>query len=145
MLGFALALVSMATIIAGVWPALSLIGSGLARSIREGGRGASEGLRALNVRRLLVVTEVSLALVLLVCAGLVLQSLRTLTRTDPGFRPERLVSARVSVPNRYRDSAQIRFVQELQERLMARPQIENAAAKNPPTTTQGGNNTTSIV
>jgi predicted permease len=87
------------------------------------------------------VTEVSLAVVLLVCAGLVLQSLRTLTNTDPGFRPERLVSARVSIPNRYRDSAQIRFVQELQQLLSARAEVENAAAANVPPVAAGGINT----
>jgi len=76
-----------------------------------------------------------------VCAGLVLQSLRTLTKTDPGFRPERLVAARVSVPPRYRDSAQVRFVQELQERLTARAEVENAAGANVPPMSQGGINT----
>jgi predicted permease len=141
MFGFALGLVTVATILAGVWPALRLTGTALARSIREGGRGASEGLRALSARRLLVVMEVSLALVLLVCAGLVLQSLRTLTGTDPGFRSERLVSARVSVPNRYRDTAQIRFVQDLQERIAARPEVENVAAANVPPMAPGGINT----
>jgi putative ABC transport system permease protein len=141
MLGFALALVTVATLVAGLLPALRLTVSGLARSLREGGRSAAGGVSALRARRFLVVTEVSLAVVLLVCAGLVLQSLRTLTRTDPGFRPERLVSARVSVPNRYRDSAQVRFVQELQERIGARREVENVAAANVPPMSQGGINT----
>ena len=141
MLGFALALVTVATLVAGLLPALRLTVSGLARSLREGGRSAAGGMSALRARRFLVVTEVSLAVVLLVCAGLVLQSLRTLTQTDPGFRPERLVSARVTVPNRYRDSAQVRFVQELQERIRARPEVENVAAANVPPMSQGGINT----
>ena len=141
MLGFALALVTVATLGAGLLPALRLTVSGLARTLREGGRGAAGGVSALRARRLLVVTEVSLAVVLLVCAGLVLQSLRTLTRTDPGFRPDRLVSARVSIPNRYRDSAQVRFVQELQERIAARAEVENVAAANVPPMSQGGINT----
>jgi predicted permease len=141
MLGFALALVTVATLVAGLLPALRTTMSGLAGTLREGGRGAAGGVSALRARRLLVVTEVSLAVVLLVCAGLVLQSLRTLTRTDPGFRAERLVSARVSVPARYRDSAQVRFVQELQERLTARAEVENAAAANVPPVAQGGINT----
>src|SRR5688572_6650463 len=141
MLGFALALVTVATLVAGLLPALRQTVSGLARTLREGGRGAAGGVSALRARRLLVVTEVSLALVLLVCAGLVLQSLRALTRTDPGFQPDRLVSARVSIPNRYRDSAQVRFVQDLQERISARAEVENAAAANVPPMTQGGINT----
>jgi predicted permease len=141
MLGFAVVLVSVATLGAGLLPALRLGATGLARTLREGGRSAAGGLSALRARRLLVVTEVSLALVLLVCAALVLQSMRTLTRTDPGFRPERLVSARVSVPARYRDSAQVRFVRELQERLEARPEVEHVAAANVPPMSQGGINT----
>ena len=141
MFGFALALVTVATLVAGLLPALRLTVSGLARTLREGGRSAAGGLSALRARRLLVVTEVSLALVLLVCAALVLQSLRTLTSTDPGFRPDRLVAARVSVPPRYRDSAQVRFVQEMQERLTARAEVENAAAANVPPMSQGGINT----
>jgi predicted permease len=141
MLGFALALVTVATLVAGLLPALRLTVSGLARTLREGGRSAAGGVSALRARRALVVTEVSLAVVLLVCAGLVLQSLRTLMRTDPGFRPERLVNARVSVPNRYRDSAQVRFVQELQERIAARAEVENVAAANVPPMSQGGINT----
>jgi predicted permease len=140
MFSFALALVTVATVLAGVWPAMRLTAAGLARAMREGGRGASEGLRSLHARRILVVTEVTLAVVLLVCAGLVLQSLRTLTRTDPGFRPERLVTARVSVPNRYRDSSQIRFVQDLLQRLDARAELENAAAANVAPMAGGGIN-----
>lgn len=141
MLGFALALVTVATLVAGLLPAMRLTVSGLARTLREGGRGSAGGVSALRARRFLVVTEVSLAVVLAVCAGLVLQSLRTLTKTDPGFRAERLLSARVSVPNRYRDSAQIRFVQELQERMTARPEVENVAAANVAPVSQGGINT----
>jgi predicted permease len=141
MFGFALALVTLATLLAGLLPALRMTVSGLARTLREGGRSAAGGVSALRARRLLVVTEVSLAVVLLVCAGLVLQSLRTLTRTDPGFQPDRLVSARVSIPNRYRDSAQIRFVQELQERITARAEVENVAGANVPPMSPGGINT----
>lgn len=145
MFGFALALVSVATLVAGLLPAIRLTVSGLARTLRDGGRSAAGGLVALRARRLLVVTEVSLALVLLVCAALVLQSLRTLTSTDPGFRPDQLVSARVSVPMRYRDSAQVRFIQELQERLTARAEVQNAAAANVPPMSQGGINTPVLV
>ncbi|HEU4994914.1 MAG TPA: ABC transporter permease [Gemmatimonadaceae bacterium] len=141
MLGFALALVTAATLVAGLLPALRLTVSGLAQTLREGGRSAAGGLSALRARRLLVVTEISLAVVLLVSAGLVLQSLRTLTRNDPGFRPERLVAARVSVPNRYRDSTQVRFIRELQERLTARAEVESAAGANVPPMSQGGINT----
>jgi predicted permease len=141
MLGFALAMMAAATIVAGLWPALRSTATALARTLRDGGRGASGGMSALRARRLLVVAEVSLAVVLLVCAGLVLQSLQTLMSVDPGFRAERVVSARVSVPNRYRDTAQVRFFQQLQDRLIARPEVESAAAANVPPVADGGINT----
>ena len=142
MLGFVLALIALTTSLAGLWPALRATGTGLARTLREGGRGASEGLGALRARRLLVVSEISLAVVLLVCAGLVLQSLRTLMNTNPGFSPERLVTARVSIPGRYRDSAQTRFLEQLQDRLTARPELEAVAMSNmAPVSPSGGINT----
>jgi putative ABC transport system permease protein len=138
MLAFVLGIVTATTLVAGLWPALRSTATGLARTLREGGRGASDGLSALRARRLLVVAEVSLALVLLICAGLVLQSLDKLLRVPPGFRAENVVTAQVTLSGRYRDSAQVRFFRDLQERLLARPEIEAAAAANVPPVRGGG-------
>ena len=140
MLTFAFALAVLTTLVAGLWPALRATGTALAHSLRESGRGASEGIRALRARRLLVVAEVSLALVLLICAGLVLQSLDKLLSVDPGFRVDRIVTARVSLPARYNDTTQLQFFRELQARLTERrgDGIEAMGAANTQPISPGG-------
>jgi len=138
MLAFALVLTVVTTLVAGLWPALRATATALARSLRESGRGASEGVRALHARRLLVVAEVSLALVLLICAGLVLQSLEKLMSVDPGFRVDHIVTARVSLPGRYNDSTQLQFYRDLQTRLLERGGIEAMGAANTQPISSGG-------
>jgi putative ABC transport system permease protein len=138
-LGFALALTVVTTVLVGLWPALSATRTRLAGSLRDGGRSSSSGMRTLRARRSLVVAETSLALVLLICAGLVLQSLDHIMSVDPGFRPDRVVSMRVSLPGpRYDDSTQVRFFRDLQSRLESRGGIESVGAANTPPISAGG-------
>ena len=136
---FALALAALTTIVVGLWPALSVTRPKLARSLRDGGRSSSGGVRTLRARRSLVVAETSLALVLLICAGLVLQSLQRMLRVDPGFRTEHLVTMRVTLPApRYSDTTQVQFFRDLQSRLEGRGGIEAVAASNTPPISVGG-------
>lgn len=138
MLGFALALTLLTTLIAGLWPALRATATAIGQSLRESGRGTSEGIRALQARRLLVVAEVSLALILLISAGLVLQSLDKLLSVDPGFRVEQIVTGRVSLPGRYNDTTQLQFFRDLQTRLTGRGGIEAMGAANTQPISPGG-------
>jgi putative ABC transport system permease protein len=136
---FALVLTALTTIVVGLWPALSATRLRLSRSLRDGGRSASDGVRTLRARRSLVIAETSLALVLLICAGLVLQSLRHMLDVDPGFNPEHLVSMRVSLGGpRYNDTTQAQFFRDLQSRLEGRGGIEAVAAANTPPISAGG-------
>ena len=136
---FALALAALTTLIVGLWPAFAATRARLAGSLRDGGRSSSGGMRALRARRSLVVLETSLALVLLVCAGLVIQSLRHMLRVDPGFRPERVVTMRVSLGRpRYTDTAQVQFFRDLQSRLEGRAGIESVGAANTAPIGSGG-------
>ena len=97
------------------------------------------GARALSARRSLVVAETSLALVLLICAGLVMQSLRHMLAVDPGFKAEHVVTMRVTLPGpRYNDTTQVQFFRELQSRLEGRGGIEAVAAANTPPISGGG-------
>jgi predicted permease len=80
-----------------------------------------------------------LALVLLVCAGLVIQSLRHILAVDPGFDPAKVVTMRVNLPApRYTDTTQIQFFRDLQSRLEGRAGIEAVAAANTPPIASGG-------
>ena len=138
-LAFAAALIVFATVAVGLWPALSATRSRLTASLHDGGRASTGGLGTLRARRTLVVAETSLALVLLICAGLVIQSLGHMLRVDPGFRTDRVVSMRVSLNgSRYNDTTQIQFFRDLQSRLEARAGIEAVAAANTPPIASGG-------
>lgn len=90
-----------------------------------GGRGAW-------VRSALVLSQVALALVLLLGSGLLLRSLQGVLAVDPGFRPERLLTAGVRLPgSRYKqNSQQHAFVQSLIERVSGLPGVETVAVTN---------------
>ena len=136
---FTLVLGLVTTMIAGLWPAIVTTTPRLARALRDGGRSSSGGMRALRARRSLVIAEISLALVLLVCAGLVIQSLRNMLAVDPGFDPTKVVTMRVNLAGpRYTDTTQVQFFRELQSRLEGRAGIEAVAAANTPPISAGG-------
>jgi predicted permease len=83
----------------GLAPALQAARTDLQHAMREGGRSSSSGSRQLRLRNGLVVAEVALACVLLIGAGLMLRSFINLLRSDPGFQPERVLTASISLPN----------------------------------------------
>jgi len=98
-------------------------------------------VRTLRTRRSLVVAETSLALVLLICAGLVLQSLQRMLRVDPGFQTDHVVTMRVTLPGpRYNDTTQVQFFRDLQSRLEGRGGIDAVAAANTAPISAGGIN-----
>ena len=132
LLFFTLATALATGLLFGLWPALRAADPRLAPSLREAGRkGSGANPQSARLRRMLVVTEIALALVLVVAAGLVLQSFRRMLSVDPGFRPERLATMQLSLPRgRYPDSLQFPFYRDLIGRLTANPAIRGAAAVN---------------
>jgi predicted permease len=129
MLAFALGLSLATGLIFGLVPALIASRQDLALAIRTGGQRA--GGRA-RLRSALIVGEVATAVVLAVGAGLLIRSLWKLSRVDPGFRPEHVLTLRVS-PNeslcRERASC-IALYSELLRRTRDLPGVEEAAASN---------------
>jgi predicted permease len=98
--GFTL-LIALATgLLFGLAPALQAARTDLHDSLRDGGRGSTSSGRPLRLRSALLVGEVSLACILLIGAGLMLRSFVNLLRTDPGFRPEHLLTATLSLPDK---------------------------------------------
>jgi predicted permease len=92
-------LVAIATgFLFGLVPALQVSRTDLQQGLREGCRTSTSSGRHVRLRSVLVVAEVSLACVLLIGAGLMLRSLVNLLRMDPGFRPEHLLTASISLP-----------------------------------------------
>jgi predicted permease len=97
-------------------------------ALKRGGRGSIAAPRAAG--RVLVVAEVALSLMLLVGAGLLLQSFTRLTRIQVGFKPDGLLTLRLSLPSsQYPDAAAMRrFMSRLMPGLDAAPGVAHAAA-----------------
>jgi putative ABC transport system permease protein len=91
----------------GIVPALQVSRWDVHESLKEASRGSSEGGRSAWVRSTLVVSEIALACVLLVGAGLLIRSFLRLLDVDPGFRPEQTAAWRVETGGRYGTPAQL--------------------------------------
>ena len=89
-------------------------------------------------RRALVVLELSLALVLAVCASLVVQSMRHMLATNPGFDPANTVTAQITLGKSYPDSTVLVFYRSLLASLDSRPAIEAAGVTDTPPLVGGG-------
>jgi putative ABC transport system permease protein len=82
----------------GLLPAFRLLRTNLVGALKEGGRGFSGGRARVRARNLLVVSQVALALVLLVGSGLMIRSFLSLSRVNPGFsRPEEILTFRLNI------------------------------------------------
>jgi putative ABC transport system permease protein len=110
----------------GLAPALRASAPDLLTTLKESVRTTS-GLATGRLRSALVVAEVALALVLLVGAGLMVRSFSRLMAVDPGFNPERVVTARLTLPDtRYPERASwTAFHRRLLERVAAVPGIDS--------------------
>jgi len=128
----ALAAIGLAIVTAAVFgllPAYHAARGDLTTAVKSGTAGSSStGFRGMTLRTGLVVGEVALALVMLVAAGLMVKSLMRLSQTDLGFRPDRLLTFRLELPEQaYPPERRLPFAEELLARLKARPEIESAA------------------
>ncbi|HMJ06507.1 MAG TPA: FtsX-like permease family protein, partial [Chthoniobacterales bacterium] len=142
-LGFTL-LVSLGTgIIFGLVPAWQASHVDLNSSLKSGTRTGGGGERKGRVRNALVVAEVALALVLLICAGLLIQSFTRLGQVQVGLRTERLLTARIGLPpSAYpKNENTIAFFEQLMPRVRALPGVE-AASVIVPLPLSGSNMTT---
>jgi putative ABC transport system permease protein len=124
---FTLVLGVVTTIVFGLVPALRTLRINLVESLREGGQQTVAGHRQ-RLRNLLVVAEVSLAVVLVIGAGLMVRSLSALGRIDLGFNPEQVLTMRVSVPATRYDTPEkvIEFYRLLNERVRAIAGVQSA-------------------
>ena len=95
-LSFALVTVVMTTFFFGLAPALQSARPQLTSTLKEGGRGSVQSPRNRQFRAALVVTEIALAMVLLIGAGLMARTLAELSRLNLGFNPSNLLTLRVA-------------------------------------------------
>jgi putative ABC transport system permease protein len=126
-------LVSMLTgIVFGLAPAAQASRLAFGESLKESGHGLSEGLDRSRGRGLLVVVDVAVAAVLLVGAGLLINSFSRLQRVDPGFNPQHVLTFKIDLPFvRYSGARQTQFFKGAIERLSHLPGVLSASAVLP--------------
>jgi len=125
-LAFTLAASLLTAILFGLAPALHFSRPDLNSSLKEG--GVRTAFHRNRTRQLLMVAEVAVAVMLMVGAGLLIRSFVKLLDIDPGFNPERVLTARISMPQaRYaEESRRIQFTEQAIERISALPEVETA-------------------
>lgn len=122
--------VSLATgVIFGLVPALQASHVDLNTALKTGTRTGTGGEHKHRLRNALVMAEVALALILLVCAGLLIQSFARLGRVSPGVQTERLLTARIQLPSvAYpKNENIIAFFDQFLPRIRALPGVESAS------------------
>ncbi|HEX8137724.1 MAG TPA: ABC transporter permease [Pyrinomonadaceae bacterium] len=131
-LGFTAAVTLLTGLVFGLAPALFATRTDLNESIRESSSQTTTGARRNRVRHLLVVSELALATMLLLGAGLMLKSFWLLRGVDPGFRPENVLTVQVSLQSKkYLEEWQrASFFREVLERTEGLPGVEAAGAIN---------------
>jgi putative ABC transport system permease protein len=133
-LGFTLGLSLITGIVFGLVPALEATRFDLQGVLKEGGKNIGGSAGSHRLRNLFVVTQVALALVLLVGAGLLVKSFNRLQSVDPGFNPGNLLTVRVSLPQGKYDTdlKRIDFFKQAIERMKVIPGVEAVGAINTP-------------
>ena len=132
---FALLISIFTGIIFGLAPAFQAMKADMTAAIREGAQGSGYSAKTFRLRSLLIVSELALAVVLMVGAGLLLRTFWGLLQENPGFNPSRVVTASVYLPvpndpkmDVYGDfSKRTSFIRDVIRRVATIPGIDRAA------------------
>jgi len=117
-LGFTFGISVLTGLIFGLVPAFHSSKSELVESLKEGGRGTGESARRNPARSALVVGELAIAVVLLICAGLLIKSLWRLQHVNSGLQPQNVLTFNLGLPEvKYDAARQSQFFSDLKPRL----------------------------
>jgi predicted permease len=127
-------------VIFGIMPALRSSGIAPAEVVKEEAGSLSSGLGKARLASGLVVAQISLSLLLLICAGLLIRSFRSAQNIDPGFNPHNVLIASYNLfPAGYTEATGSEFHRQLLAKLGTLPGIESVAISNRvPLTFAGG-------
>jgi putative ABC transport system permease protein len=128
-LGFTLAISVLTGVLFGLIPALSASRSDLSVTLRESGSRSGSGLRQNKARSLLVVTEMALALILLVGAALLIRTFAALRNVNPGFSTHNVLAMNMSITGaRFQKTVGVaQLVEDARLRVKALPGVEAMA------------------
>lgn len=127
---FTLVITLISSLLFGSIPIFKYVGARLNTSLREGGRSLSQSREQHRARNVLVVVQVTLALVLLICSGLMIRTFRALTQVAPGFvAPDAVQTFRFYVPEAQIPDSEgervVRMEQEILTKLAAIPGVSS--------------------
>ncbi|HKG60270.1 MAG TPA: ABC transporter permease [Pyrinomonadaceae bacterium] len=126
-LGFTMLMGLGTCLIFGLIPAWHASKPDLHTTLEQTGRTLATGANRLRFRQVLVVFQISIAVMLVIGAGLLIKSFWLLQRIDPGFRAEGVLSAGLTLPNKYADPVQINnFHKQLLDRIATLPGVKTA-------------------
>jgi putative ABC transport system permease protein len=123
---FTFAISILASVLFGCIPIFKYAGVRLATGIREGGRANSQSREQHRARSVLVVVQVALALVLLICSGLMIRTFRALTHINPGFaQPPQVQTFRIGIPDNQvkDDESVVRTFEAMRSKIAAIPGV----------------------
>jgi putative ABC transport system permease protein len=135
-LAFVCGVTLLTAILFGIGPGLAVPQSPITEVLKDESRGGTSRAHK-RLRNGFVIGEIALSMVLLVGGGLMLQSLRTLLRQNPGFEPQHLLTFDINLPGfsyptakawPFDNSNGLRFVHEFLDRLRSLPGVQGAAA-----------------
>jgi putative ABC transport system permease protein len=120
---FSLGTVFIATVLCGLLPALKAARLNVEPALKSGARSSGGGLA--RVRKTLIISELTLALMLLISASLLVKSFWRLTDVNPGFDPQHVLTFRLRLPDSKYDKPEmsIRAVKELRRRISELPGV----------------------
>ena len=127
-LGFTVGLALLTCLFFAIIPALA-IKPDLQSTLEQGNRTSRAGFGRHRLRQALVVFQISIAVMLIISAGLLIKSFSRLQQVDPGFRPDHVVALSVTLPSsKYNDSDRINgFYNQLIEEFSNLPGVQSAA------------------
>lgn len=124
---FTLAVSLLAPLVFGLLPAMGSVRGNLSQSLRDGARAGS-GKKAGRLRNTLVVSQVALALALMIVSGVLVRSGIALQQLELGFETDGILTMVIDLPDSRYDSAEAgRFFADLEDRVAALPDIRGAA------------------
>jgi len=128
-LAFVAGVCCVTAVVFGVAPAFQISAASVQGALQEGGRSGTPGHGRRRLQGIFVTAEFALALVLLIGAGLLVRSFTKLVATNPGFRPDHVLTMNVLLPSRaYPHAAAVRgFYERALQRISALPGVKSDA------------------